>query len=185
MEISLTIDDGPSHLTADFLAVLADEEVPATFFWLTGGGRLKLAAEVVSQGHQLGTHTISHPRLPKLPRDQMIAQIADSKAAIETAAQAPIRHFRPPYGEYDQATLQTAADLGLNCVLWNVDSRDWALADDPEQIIANVMAQVKPGAIILIHERKQTLEVLPTLIRTLKEAGYTFRALPAPLQSNG
>lgn len=185
MEIALTIDDGPSYMTADFLAVLADEEVPAAFFWITGSGSLPLADEVVAQGHQLGTHTISHPRLPALPADEMEAQIAASKAALEAAAQAPIHHFRPPYGEYDQAILQAAAGLGLATVLWNVDSRDWALADDPEQIIRNVMAQVRPGSVILIHERKQTLQVLPRLIRTLKEAGYTFRPLPAPVQGNG
>lgn len=178
MEIVLTIDDGPSALTDDFLAVLEEEGVPAAFFWLSGSSHLPLAAEVVARGHQLGTHTITHPRLPRLDPAEVVVQIAESKAAIEGAAGAPVRYFRPPYGEHDQHVLETAAAHGLATVLWNVDSRDWALADAPEQIIANVMAQVRPGAVILIHERRQTLEVLPELIRRLREAGYTFVPLP-------
>ncbi|MBP2016682.1 peptidoglycan/xylan/chitin deacetylase (PgdA/CDA1 family) [Symbiobacterium terraclitae] len=177
-EVVLTIDDGPSALTAEFLAVLAAEEVPAAFFWLSGSAHLPLAAEVVARGHQLGTHTITHPRLPSLEPAEVVAQIAESKAALEVAAGAPVRYFRPPYGEYDEHVLGTAAAHGLATVLWNVDSRDWALADDPAQIIENVMAQVRPGAVILIHERRQTLEILPELIRRLRAAGYTFVPLP-------
>lgn len=187
MEVVLTIDDGPSHLTEDFLAILAAEEVPAVFFWLAGSARLPLAAEVVRQGHQLGTHTISHPRLPRLPPAEAERQIAESKAALEAAAGVPIHFFRPPYGEHDRHTLETAAAHGLTTVLWNVDSRDWALADDPDTIIANVMARVKPGAVILIHERTQALAVLPALIRALREAGYTFVPLaePVPAPASG
>jgi len=178
MEIVLTIDDGPSALTADFLAVLEAEGVPAAFFWLSGSAHLPLAAEVVARGHQLGTHTITHARLPRLDPAEAEAQIAESKAALEGASGAPVRYFRPPYGEHDQHVLETAAAHGMATVLWNVDSRDWALADAPEEIIANVMAQVRPGSVILVHERRQTLEVLPELIRSLREAGYTFVPLP-------
>ncbi|MFB5084054.1 hypothetical protein H9Q17_07845, partial [Symbiobacterium thermophilum] len=91
-----------------------------------------------------------------------------------------VRFFRPPYGEHDRQIREIAAARGMSTVLWTVDSRDWALADDPEQIVANVLQQVKPGALILIHERAQTLAVLPDLIRALREAGYTFIPLPEP-----
>ena len=179
-EVVLTIDDGPSHLTEQFLEVLAAEDVPAVFFWITGSRRLPLAAEVVGRGHQLATHTITHARLTRLDPEEAAAQISGSKAALEEAAGTPLRFFRPPYGDHDRLIRETAAAHGLATVLWTVDSRDWALADDPDQIIANVMAEVKPGAIILIHERPQTLDVLPGLIRALREAGYTFVPLPEP-----
>lgn len=184
-QVVLTIDDGPSGLTGQFLEVLAAEDVPAVFFWVTGSRQLPLAAEVIGQGHQLGTHTVSHPRLPQLPPEEAAAQIVHSKAALEDAAGAPVRFFRPPYGEHNRQIRDTAARHGLATVLWNVDSRDWALAEAPDQIVANVMAQVRPGAIILIHERRQTLDVLPALIRALREAGYTFVPLPEPVPLPG
>ncbi|WP_050742204.1 polysaccharide deacetylase family protein [Symbiobacterium thermophilum] len=179
-EVVLTIDDGPGPLTERFLAVLEAEEVPAVFFWLSGSRSLPLAAEVVRQGHQIGTHTVSHPRLLQLQPGEAAAQITESQAALEAAAGVPVRFFRPPYGEHDRQIREIAAARGMSTVLWTVDSRDWALADDPEQIVANVLQQVKPGALILIHERAQTLAVLPDLIRALREAGYTFIPLPEP-----
>jgi len=179
-EIVLTIDDGPSGLTRDFLALLEEEEVPAVFFWLTGNRNVSLAAEVVARGHQLGTHSVSHPRLPRLSPAVAADEILQSQAALAAAAGAPVLYFRPPYGEHNPFVLSTAAAHGMTTVLWNVDSRDWALADNPQQIVANVMEQVRPGAIILIHERPQTLDVLRDLIRRLKEEGYTFVPLPPP-----
>lgn len=181
-EVVLTIDDGPSVYTAEILAVLAKEEVPAVFFWLTGGGKFPHAADLIAGGHQLGTHTISHPALPTLERAAIQSQLADSKAVLEQASQSVVQLFRPPYGQYDQSTLEVAQSLELSTVLWDVDSRDWALADRPEEILTNVMQQVKPGSIILIHERKQTLAVLPELIRSLKAAGYSFRLMPTAVQ---
>lgn len=88
-QVVLTIDDGPSGLTGQFLEVLAAEDVPAVFFWVTGSRQLPLAAEVIGQGHQLGTHTVSHPRLPQLPPEEAAAQIVHSKAALEDAAGPP------------------------------------------------------------------------------------------------
>lgn len=179
-EVVLTIDDGPGPLTEQFLAVLAAERVPAVFFWLSGSRHLPLAAEVIRQGHQIGTHTISHPRLLQLEPGEAEAQITESQAALAAAAGVPVRFFRPPYGEHDRQIRETAAARGMSTVLWTVDSRDWALADAPDQIIANVLEQVRPGAVILIHERAHTLAVLPDLIRALREAGYTFVPLPEP-----
>ncbi|MDB4897766.1 MAG: polysaccharide deacetylase [Firmicutes bacterium] len=75
--------------------------------------------------------------------------------------------------------IQSAKALGLTVVMWDVDSRDWDLAAHPEQIVPNVMSHVRSGSIILLHERSQTVKVLPQLIKALRAAGYSFQALPA------
>lgn len=177
-EVVLTFDDGPSIYTAELLRILADEKVPAAFFWIAKGNQFPLASEVVRQGHQLGSHSVTHARLPGMARAGQEAEIAHSKAVLEAFSGAPVKLFRPPYGAYDQETLRIAQEQQLATVLWNVDSRDWDLADKPQQIIQNVLAQVKPGSIILLHERKQTTAVLPQLIQALRDAGYGFRLLP-------
>lgn len=182
-EVVLTFDDGPSRYTAQILAILQAAEIEAAFFWV--GTEFPLAAEVTAQGHQLGSHTLTHARLTTLEDDGLLAELDGSKIALEDASEGSVYHFRPPFGAYNAETLEAAAALGMRTVLWNVDSRDWALADQPEQILVNVLGAVKPGSIILLHERKQTVAVLPRLIESLKAAGYSFRLLPTESGQTG
>ena len=178
-EIVITFDDGPSIYTEEILAILGEKQVPAVFFWLAGNSRVHLAQQVVAQGHQLGSHTVGHVRLTDLTRNEQTAEVARSVEILEKAGGAPVDYFRPPYGSYSVDTLEMAKQLNLGMILWSVDSRDWDLADNPRQIIVNVLNQVKPGSIILLHERKQTVEVLPDLLDALRAEGYTFRLLPS------
>jgi peptidoglycan/xylan/chitin deacetylase (PgdA/CDA1 family) len=179
-QIVLTIDDGPSAFTPAILKILAENQVPAVFFWIGGNKGLDMAAEVIKQGHQVGSHTWSHPVLTKLDAAGQHDQLVRAQEALRKGAGAEIPFVRPPYGSQNADTLKIAAELKQTVVLWNVDSRDWALADHPEQIVPNVLSQVKPGSIILMHERAQTVQVLPDLIKRLKAEGYTFQSLPAP-----
>lgn len=175
----LTFDDGPTPFTAPILAILEAEGVPAAFFWLAGSKRIDLAADLIARGHQLGSHTVSHPRLTLMDEKAQREEITRSVRLLEEASGAPVTFFRPPFAAYDQHTRQIARELGLSFVMWGVDSRDWEAAE-PEQIISTVLAKVTPGAVILLHERQQTVEALPQLIQALREAGYGFALLPAP-----
>lgn len=177
MEVAITFDDGPSAYTQSIAAILKQEQVPAAFFWIAGSKRLDLSKELIAQGFQIGSHTISHVKLTGLDFAAQQSELARSQKALHDASQADIHLFRPPYGAYNADTLKASEDLGLSVILWNVDSRDWDLAAHPEQIVPGVMKQVKPGSIILLHERAQTLQVLPDLIRSLRDAGYTFKPL--------
>ncbi|MDO5401441.1 MAG: polysaccharide deacetylase family protein [Eubacteriales bacterium] len=57
--IFLTFDDGPSSHTRQLLDVLDAYGVKATFF-VTGGGDPDILTEIVSRGHAIGIHTLSH-----------------------------------------------------------------------------------------------------------------------------
>ncbi|HEY8347134.1 MAG TPA: polysaccharide deacetylase family protein [Symbiobacteriaceae bacterium] len=177
-EVVITFDDGPSRYTEEILAILREEQVPAAFFWVAGNPRLDLARQLYDQGHQLGSHTVRHVRLTDLSGAAQLAEMQQSLDLLEQAGQVPVRYFRPPYGSYNAETLDAARQMGLQVILWDVDSRDWEAAHDPNQIITNVMNQVRPGSIILLHEREQTVQVLRDLLRELRSAGYTFRLLP-------
>lgn len=176
-DIVLTFDDGPSQFTQAILEILATEKVPAAFFWIAGANGIEMAESVVAQGHQLGTHTVDHLRLTAVGRQEQHRNLADSVALLELAGRQPVSLMRPPYGAWNEDTLLAAQELGLTTVLWSVDSRDWELPGQPHQIVANVLAQVQEGAIILLHERAQTVEALPQIIRALRAQGYTFGRL--------
>lgn len=177
--VVLTIDDGPGPYTEAILEVLRRERVPAVFFWL-GGNRYGIhhAATAVADGHMVANHSMTHPRLPELGADGQQREIGEAQRILSEVSGRPVQYFRPPYGAYNAETIRIAREAGMQVALWSVDSRDWALESDPPQIIRNVMAGVHPGAIILLHERKQTLAVLPELIQSLRREGYRFVLLP-------
>jgi peptidoglycan/xylan/chitin deacetylase (PgdA/CDA1 family) len=74
--------------------------------------------------------------------------------------------MRPPYGAVNP-TVQSSVPLPL--VLWNIDPRDWA-ESDPVKIEATVLSQVKPGAIVLMHDSKHaTAAAVAALLAELKK----------------
>ncbi len=183
-EVALTFDDGPNALTASFAEVLRRERVPAVFFWMGVRSAPGLAdmALLVRDGHQVGCHSVSHRRLTDLGDADVRWEIAEASRALGQARGRTIRHFRPPYGEYDGRTLACARTYGMRVVLWEVDTLDWALAETPQQIVANALT-ARPGSIILLHQYPQTLAVLSELIGGLRSLGLGFRLLPeAPIR---
>ena len=88
--------------------------------------------------------------------------------------------LRPPYGEMDSATYSNAAALGYQIVFWHTDSWDWR-RPGVAAIVSNVVDNVFPGAIILMHDgagdRSQTLEALPQILQILTERGYRFEPI--------
>ena len=63
--VALTFDDGPGEDTPRILEILQEAGVRATFF-LCGANverHPELARRVAAEGHEIGNHTYSHPRL--------------------------------------------------------------------------------------------------------------------------
>jgi len=176
--VVLTFDDGPSSVLDSILDVLKEENVPATFFWQS---RLLYESRpwkrVLEEGHQIGTHSTKHVNLTNLSYEEQYKDLAQSVAKIEAITRNKVVYFRPPFGQYNAHTLSAAKALNLVPVMWRISSMDWELKNNPDQIISYVIDHIEDGAIILLHELQQTLEALPTLIKTIKSMGYTFRNL--------
>lgn len=173
--VALTFDDGPSKVLTKILDILKKEDVPAMFFWQT---RLLYPKRpwqrVIDEGHGIGTHTINHPNLVNMTYEQQYKQIKTSTSDLERITGEKMRYFRPPFGQYNTDTICIAEELGLETVMWRIAAIDWELKNDPNQIISNVIDHIEDGAIILLHELEQTVEVLPIIISRLKEKGFTF-----------
>ncbi len=177
--VILTFDDGPSRILSQILDVLKDENVPSMFFWqsrLLHNERPWL--RVIKEGHTIGTHSINHKDLVKLPFDKQLKDLQTSVNVIENVTGEKMYYFRPPFGRYNVDTIKAAQQLGLTTVMWRIASIDWELKDKPQQIICNVVDHLEDGAIILLHELKQTLHILPELIHEIRQKGYSFTTLP-------
>lgn len=127
-EIALTFDDGPNPTaTPELLEVLARAGVRATFFLI---GRYAaregaLVRRIVAEGHVVGAHTMTHPKLPLCGRGRIVAEIGGSQAVIEDVIGGPVRFFRPPHGARTPFVLRSAAELGMTTVQWNIIGNDW------------------------------------------------------------
>jgi peptidoglycan/xylan/chitin deacetylase (PgdA/CDA1 family) len=189
--LALTYDDGPNDLyTERLLEILARHEVKATFFLI---GRFvairpQLARAIADAGHLLGNHTYTHPNLLLLSRRQMRQQYSDCSKAIADATGSHPRFFRPPFGARRPAVLQTARELGLEPVMWDITCFDWrpTTADAVEGHATNRVEKSRTqGHIVLLHDgghtrlgidRHHTVEATERLILRYK-SDYCFRRI--------
>ena len=89
-------------------------------------------------------------------------------------------YLRPPRGILSERTMQLANEEGYTHVLWSLAFRDWNV--DQQQgwkySYDNIMAQVHPGAVMLLHTvSKDNADALEKVIKDLKAKGYQFKSL--------
>jgi peptidoglycan/xylan/chitin deacetylase (PgdA/CDA1 family) len=183
--VAFTFDDGPGPYTHLVLRNLVSAGERVTFF-LVGRSmdnwpgylprELKIAA--------LGDHTYIHPVLTALPPAQIASQLETTKLKIERQSGARLYLFRPPYGARNATVDRVARRLGLLEILWTVDSAD-SLGANWRQIIHNVEAGLRPGAIFLMHENHgQTIRALATLLAALHRRHLRSVTVPELLASD-
>lgn len=175
-EVALTFDDGPRpEVARDLLNILGKEQVRATFFVV--GKQVQehpgLVRRMMNEGHEVGNHTHSHPRLAGLSAQKIKEEIAQCDKAIFQATGARTNLFRPPGMRYDDAVINTAQDLNYVTVHWNVAAQDF-VGRDTSDIAGKVLRSTQPGSVILLHGHPDTLKAIPEIVRTLKSRGYRF-----------
>jgi cellulose synthase/poly-beta-1,6-N-acetylglucosamine synthase-like glycosyltransferase/peptidoglycan/xylan/chitin deacetylase (PgdA/CDA1 family) len=185
--IALTFDDGPDpRWTPEVLDALRRHGVPATFFVV--GSQVarypELTRRTVDDGHELGVHTFTHPRITDLPTWRRRAEYAQTQMAIGHAAGVKTRLLRLPYwsgadslDDDNWAMVREAGELGYLSVFSDTDSRDWA-RPGVDEIVRNAQPAAGAGAVVLLHDsggdRAQTVRALDVLIPELKAQGYRF-----------
>ena len=178
--VALTFDDGPGAYTALALRILRRAGASGTFF-LVGqnlAARPALPPEEQALG-AVGDHTWTHPVLTSLPPSAIRTELSRTQRELERLVHRRVSLFRPPYGRHSAVVDATATALGMLEVLWSVDSRD-SLGADYRGITRNVLAGLRPGAIVLMHEnRGQTIRALKFhILPALRRRG--FRAVSVP-----
>jgi peptidoglycan/xylan/chitin deacetylase (PgdA/CDA1 family) len=175
--VALTFDDGPTPaVTERILDELKRRHVLATFFMI--GQRVAaqpdLARRVASEGHEIGNHTFTHPKLNTLPDQQVALELDQTQDVIqEVVNQRPVS-FRPPYLAFRKNQAVLAHSKGLKIICGDVDSRDWSQPGE-EKIIATIFTKTSPGSIIICHDcHDQTANCLGQILDGLLERGCKF-----------
>lgn len=179
--VALTFDDwGTDYTITKLLDILARQQVKATFFVRAKGveANPNLARAILEEGHDVANHSYSHPVVTTLNPDELQADVVKAHRVITYAIQQkPTMLFRPPTGEIDDQTARVISAIGYsNIALYDVTSLDWDSSNSAADIVNSTMKQVKPGSVILLHmlDDIHTIEALPTVIKDLKQQGYTF-----------
>ena len=164
-EVALTFDDGPYKESSEkVLNILRNENV-----------------KIASEGHSIGLHSFSHPNFHKMSYKEIKNEIIKNQAIIKDTLGYSPKIIRPPYGIITNNFLNVSIDLDLTIYTWSDDSFDWKKGNSPQDIVENVLKKVKPGQIILMHDKSanssNSIKALPIIIKKLKSKGYSFVTL--------
>jgi peptidoglycan/xylan/chitin deacetylase (PgdA/CDA1 family) len=162
--IALTFDDGPGAVTGALLDVLGRHGSRATFFCVGEliAGREAELARAAREGHEIAVHGWVHEDHRDDPDRRAGAAVRTADALAAATGTRP-RLFRPPYGSTSPELEAAMAARGLRTVLWDVDPRDW---EDPgvDAIRDRTLAALTPGAVVLLHERPDTVEAVDLIL---------------------
>ncbi len=176
-KISISFDCAyGADYTDSLLDTLDEYNVKCTFFvvefWVKKYP--EKVCKIIERGHEIGTHSSTHPYMSKLSSSQIERELKSSINAIETITSTKVELFRPPYGDYSNSVLSVADTIGLYTIQWSVDSLDWKNLTKDE-IENKVISKTKSGSIILCHNNGlNTHKALPNILKVLQEKGFEF-----------
>jgi peptidoglycan/xylan/chitin deacetylase (PgdA/CDA1 family) len=196
-EIALTFDMGGRLTPAlSIIRFLELERICATIFPTGTMAQTETGRQVMAEvrAHpelfEVGNHTVHHCNLrdggggsacptTRPPAAFVAAELQGANTTIEgLAGRSSVPWWRPPYGAVDAQLVADAAAAGYPyTVLWSTDTIDWRTVANggptAAQTAAKVIANRKPGAIVLMHLGGYTTRnALPAMIHGLRAAGY-------------
>ncbi|KAJ7503521.1 carbohydrate esterase family 4 protein [Mycena galericulata] len=195
--IALTFDDGPWKYETKISDLLTKYGAKGTFF-VNGYNYDCIYTETVAAnltytfnaGHQICSHTWSHPDLTTLNASEISQQFSLNDDALERILGIKTEFLRPPYGNYNDLVRQVAGTFNKTLVVWDWDSGDsvgesW---EDTESDYDKFLAASPriPNLLPLNHETEQNTSayVMPYVIPKLQAAGYRLVTLAECLGTN-
>jgi peptidoglycan-N-acetylglucosamine deacetylase len=184
--VALTFDDGPDAcFTPRVLDILADKQVPATFFVV--GERAERHPDVIRRahdmGHAIGNHSHTHSlRFHFRHGSGLRREIGACNRAIRSAIGLEPRLFRSPQGLKTPALGDALRERDMIAIGWQVRGMDY-LFRDPERIARRIVDGAVDGGVLLLHDggglqgsmdRSATIRALPLVIDGLRARGFTF-----------
>jgi nucleoside-diphosphate-sugar epimerase/peptidoglycan/xylan/chitin deacetylase (PgdA/CDA1 family) len=173
-QIAITVDDGPDpEHTPRILDIFRDHAVKATFFVVGSAAEQhpELVLRMKKDGHDVGSHSYSHPYFHRLSWSGAIREIGMTRWVLDHILGEKCKLFRPPHGKLSLRSLIPAWAAGQQVVMWNVDLKDYrASTGDIEAQLDRT--SLSSGDIILYHGiNEAALKALPRLIKAARENG--------------
>lgn len=128
--VVITFDDGYRDCLEHTVPILQARRFPAVFYVVAGlvgapsrwlraerGFELQLAGwpalrALERAGLECGSHTMTHPRLPRLDAEACHTELRDARATLEDALGRRVLHLAYPFGAWDERVASIAAEAG-------------------------------------------------------------------------
>lgn len=134
---SVVFDDALVGVKLHAQPILEDLHVPGTVFavsdrlgerpdWWPESARLMNAGELVeiaSAGFGVGAHSRTHRSLPAIEPDEVIDEIAGSRARLEDLTGRRVDLFAYPFGHYDGTALKAVEEAGYRAAFTFLNGR--------------------------------------------------------------
>ncbi|WP_055586689.1 polysaccharide deacetylase family protein [Streptacidiphilus griseoplanus] len=178
--VFITIDDG-AEKDPKFVRMMRELKVPFTMFLTDAAIKddYSYFKPLQQLGNTIQNHTLTHPNMPALGVAAQRAQVCGQQGKLtKEYGKAPVL-FRPPYGNYNTATLQAVKGCGPGAVvLWKetmqIHRLQYQSADH----------RLRPGDIILAHFRgpselkgETMTRMFATLLRLIGQQGFAVARL--------
>ncbi|MFM2164784.1 MAG: hypothetical protein RL325_1221 [Planctomycetota bacterium] len=125
--VIISFDDGWAEAYHWIRAELEPRGMKAVLFVFTGavaanrngGGYISWEElhELEASGHEVQSHTVSHPALAGLPPAMLARELAESRRVIEQQTLHPAEALAYPFGSFDRAALEAAHAAGYRIAL--------------------------------------------------------------------
>ena len=127
--VAVSFDDGHEDFHRYALPVLESLDIPATMFvvagklggtddWMpAGNSRMPLMTaeqvrELPRRGISVGSHSLTHPRLPELDDTALGQELRESRERLSELAAHPVDLLAYPYGLHDERVVRMARAAG-------------------------------------------------------------------------
>ena len=190
--VFLTFDDGPHPaVTQKILDILASENIKAVFFMI-GNNMIQypdIVEKIYLSGHDIANHSFNHTRLDNLFGDNLTYEIEETNKTYKDILGITPHFFRPPGGRFNNMIYELIRKNNLIPIGWEINTGDYLdnnkkqinsveLEAKVKQVLNKVYSNLKPGAIILMHNGNDIcIQSLPLVIKYVKEKGYQFKKL--------
>ena len=155
------------------LETLEKNNTKITFFMV--GDWIEKYPEAVKKiyeaGHEIGSHSDTHPHVNNLTYEQNIEEIEKSNEKIKNITGIKTDLYRTPYGEYNQTVIKAAQDSGYYTIQWSLDTLDYT-GINGDEMWKRIKDKMRAGDIILMHNgTEHTADSLDMIIKNIKEKG--------------
>ncbi|MFN3820885.1 MAG: polysaccharide deacetylase family protein [bacterium] len=182
--VYLTFDDGPHpEFTPRIVELLGRYQSQGTFFLLSSAlNRWYEGATLLYETSQsLGFHGDRHHPFPGMNFKKLKERLRCLWDQFPPFISQRLVGIRPPYGRVTPALYLWAKGNNIPIILWSRSFADWRGAVNLSQV-RRIAQRVRGGEILLLHDggrgALQTLKILPLILETLKERGWSLRGLP-------
>ncbi len=165
--------DWGTELIPPMLDIFDKHDIKITFF-VTGRwakNNPEMLKIIYDKGHEIGNHGYGHRMHSKIGIEGNKSEIGKTHNIVKDVIGIDMKYFAPPSGDFNEDTLNVAAQMGYKTILWNIDTIDWRKDSTSQVIIQRVLKKPLKGSIVLMHPKQETVKALEQIIQSINSKG--------------